>query len=201
MIIKRFIFSLFFCLISLQSIAADLKGVSKIFQDTFWTSHYEERFCGKNIEKLVRMAIDARLDLSGAQILQITDQSGWMFGMVNALQAREGGRLIVPAQTSPERSPGEKNWYFHVVLLVEGKIIDYDFLSQASIYPIKDYMNAMFIPEKRVNDPAYKMSKMKGYKIKAYPAEDYILRQSQRLSVEQIAQESYLKDFLPVFFK
>lgn len=201
MVFHRITLSLILFLISVQAIAADLKGISKIFQDSFWTSHYEERFCGKNIEKLVRKAIDARLDLSGAQIIQITDQSGWMFGMVNALQAREGGRLITPAQTSPERSPGEKNWYFHVVLLVEGKVIDYDFLSQATIYPLKDYLNAMFVPEKRLTDLEYKLSKMKGYKIKSYPAEDYILRQGQRLSVEEIAQEYYLKDFVPVFFK
>lgn len=199
--IFRFVFPLILFLISLQSIAADLKGISKIFKDTYWTSHYEERFCGKNIEKLVRKAIEARLDLSGAQIIQITDSSGWMFGMVNALQAREGGRLIVPAQTSPERSPGEKNWYFHVVLLVEGKVLDYDFLSQPTINPLKDYLNAMFIPAQKQSDKDYKMSKMKGYKIKTYPAEDYILRQNQRLSVEEISQESYLKEYLPAFFQ
>lgn len=86
---------------SFQVLAADLAGINRIFSSTFWTSHYEERFCGKNIEKLVRKSIEARLDLSDAYIVEITDVSGYMFGMVNALQAREGGRLITPARTNP----------------------------------------------------------------------------------------------------
>ena len=195
--------SLYILLISLsfQTLAADLKGITKIFKNSFWSSHYEEGYCGKNIENLVTKAIEARLDLDGAEIVQITDEGGWMFGMVNALAAREGGRLITPASASPARSPGEKNWYFHVVLLVDGKVLDYDFTNQVKILPLKDYLNAMFIPVSKMSDLEYKKSKMKSYKITTYPAEDYILRREQRLPVSEIEVESYLRDYLPDFFK
>jgi hypothetical protein len=98
---SKILFPLFWLFFSIQSFAADLVGISNLFKDTFWTEHYEERYCGKNIEKLVRKSIERRLDLTNAQIIEITDISGWMFGMVNALQAREGGRPITPAQMAP----------------------------------------------------------------------------------------------------
>jgi hypothetical protein len=188
-----------FC--ALQSWAADLPGISRIFAQSFWTSHYEERFCGKNIEKLVRKSIKARLDLRDAYIIEITDTSGWMFGMVNALQAREGGRLIEPARTAPARHPGEKNWYFHAVLMVNGKIMDYDFTNQPTLHPLKQYLNLMFIPADKQIDAKYKLSKMKGYKLTLFPAEDYILRQQQRLPTRDVAKEYYLKDLVPDFFQ
>ena len=197
---KFFSAALLLCFSS-QVLAADLAGINRIFSSTFWTSHYEERFCGKNIEKLVRKSIEARLDLSDAYIVEITDVSGYMFGMVNALQAREGGRLITPARTNPERLPGEKNWYFHAVLLVNGKVMDYDFTNQPTVLPFNQYMTHMFIPADKHKDAKFKMNKMKGYKVTLFPAEDYILRQQQRLPVREIAKEYYLKDFSPSFFQ
>lgn len=48
-------------LLSFQRLAAEPAGINRIFSSTLWTYHYEERFCVKNIEKLVRKSIDARL--------------------------------------------------------------------------------------------------------------------------------------------
>jgi hypothetical protein len=197
----KLISALFILAYSLSSLAADLAGISRIFSNTFWTSHYEERYCGKNIEKLVKKSMDARLDLRDAYIVEITDPVGRMFGMVNALQARESGRLIEPARTSPARHPGESNWYFHAVLLVNGRIMDYDFTNQPTILPLNHYLHQMFIPATKQTDLTYKQSKMKGFKLVLFPAEDYILRQQQRLSTREIAKEYYIKDLVPEFFK
>lgn len=201
MIKAKVLSSVFLSLLSFQVLAADLAGINRIFSSTFWTSHYEERFCGKNIQKLVRKSMDERLDLSDAYIVEITDVSGYKFGMVNALQAREGGRLITPARTKPDRHPGEKNWYFHAVLLVNGKVMDYDFTNWPTILPFDQYMTQMFIPADKHKDAKFKMYKMKGYKVTLFPAEDYMLRQQQRLSAREIGKEYYLKDYSPSFFQ
>jgi hypothetical protein len=192
----------FLCLLlPLSGVAADLPGMTRLFKKSFWTDHYEQRFCGKNIEKLVRKGLDAGVDLSGAEIIEITDISGWMFQMLNALQAREAGGLITPARVSPPfRNPGEKNWHFHVVLLVEGRILDYDFTNEAQTPLFKAYLNEMFIPKNKRSDEGYKRSKMSLYQITSYPAEDYILRQNQRLGVKEISRSKYLRDYMPEFF-
>lgn len=93
-----------------------------------------------------------------------------MFGMVNALEAREGGRLIFPAQVWPSRLPGENYWFHHVDLLVDGKVLDYDFTNQPKILLLKEYLNAMFIPSDRLGDVNYKTSKMKLSKLSTFPA-------------------------------
>lgn len=201
MSISRFMFLILLALFSLQSFAADVAGISKIFKQTFWTSHYEERFCGKNIEGLVRKAMDQGLDLNNAYIVQITDTSGFMFGMVAAVSAREGGPFIQPRQQNPSNLPGEKNWYFHVVLKVDDKILDYDFTNDPKVLTMKEWLKEMWIPKEKMNDLAYRQYKMKGYKITTYPAEDYIIRQNQRLGVSAIEKVSYLKDYMPSFFQ
>jgi hypothetical protein len=187
-------------LLSFHTLAGDLNGLTKLFKDTFWTDHYEERFCGKNIEKLVRKAIDKNIDLNDVEILEITDSSGWMFGMVNALQARESGRYIEPRQSNPSNLPGESNWYFHVVLKVEGKILDYDFMNEATVLNEKDYFLKMFIPSDKQSNADYKMRKMKGYEITTYPAEDYILRRDNRQTSDDIKVKYKFPTYMPMFF-
>lgn len=113
--------------------------------------------------------------------------------MVNAFEARERGRLIVPSRTSPARSPGDMNWFHHVVLYVDGKVMDYDFGNEASVTGIKEYLKRMFVPKTRPE----LISKLKGYEVEAYPAEDYLLRKKQRLSVEEIKTQHTFKDFAP----
>jgi hypothetical protein len=63
-----------------------------------------------------------------------------------------------------------------------------------------NYLNEMFIPQSKRADLNYRLSKMKGYKITTYPAEDYILRRDQRMSTKEISTEYYLRDYLPTFF-
>jgi len=196
------ILSLFLCcFLSVGSFAADLVGVTKIFKESFWSPLYEERFCGKNIERLVRRAIDRNIDLSDAQILEITDDSGWMFGMVNALQAREAGKFIVPSRKAPERVPGESNWYFHYVLLVEGTVLDYDFTNDARPRALENYLNEMFIPTSKIGSLDYKLKKMGQYKVISFPAEEYIYHLNQRSSIESLGTKSKLKDFIPTFYQ
>lgn len=195
-----FIWILTLTFFSEPSFGADLKEISNLFKNTFWNSHYEEGKCGVNVETLVRKSMDNHLDLSGAQILEIKDESGRMFGLVSALVAREGGRFILPRQTSPTRQVGPKNWYFHAVLLVNGHILDYDFTNEARILPLKDYLSEMFIPVNQRKNKDFIMREMKGYEITSYPAEDYILRRNQRLRVKEIGSTQKLTVFAPHFF-
>jgi hypothetical protein len=200
MLFTKLIFVLLLCFSTLATLAADLVGISNLFKNSFWSAHYEERFCGKNIEKLITKSMELNLDLSNAEIVQITDSSGYMFGMVNALQAREGGPYIQPRRSSPSNMPGEKNWYFHVVLKVEGKILDYDFTNGPRILSMKEYMLEMFVLKTKHGDKAHINNKLKGYKFTTYPAEDYILRRNQRLSTSEIETIYKIQEYLPELF-
>lgn len=185
-----FIYFLVSCFFQTSLWAADLTRLKKLFENT-WTSNYVERYCGLNIENLVSKAMDENIDLEGVEIVGLKDQGGWMFGMVNALQARGATRL----------GAGESNWYFHVFLLVDGKILDYDFTEAPKVLSFNEYMHEMYLPKEKWNDLKYKESKMKLYEFEFYPAEDYIYRLRARQSRSEIAKKIKLKDYMPGFFK
>ena len=148
----------------------------------------------------MRKAQAANLNLSGASILKITDPFGYTFGLVSAVQAREAGRLMVPARVKPERAPGKNNWEFHVVLLIEGKILDYDFTNEPRILSAHEYFNYMFIPREKMTDLNYRQNKLKSFRVTTYPATEYISRLDQRLGITAIEKESKLAEFLPKLF-
>ncbi len=200
-------FRLFFVYLLLESLsfsisfAADFKALKSLFEGS-WTSNYVENRCGENIERFVSLAMDKGIDLDGVEIIRLVDHSGWMFGMVNALEARESGRFIEPKPSqAPFNLPGESNWYFHAFLLVEGKIFDYDFTNAPKVISFKDYLHEMYLPRDKWKDLKYKESKMRRYEIEAFPAEEYILRLRSRLGRSEIARKQFLKDYLPEFFR
>jgi len=172
-----------------SALAADIKALKKLFEST-WTTNYVEGRCGLNIENLVSKAMDENIDLSGAQIIGLKDIGGWMFGMVNAVQAREATRF----------GPGETNWYFHVFLLAEGMVFDYDFTNSPRIININEYMHEMYLPKEKWKDLKYKESKMKLFELELYPAEDYLYRLRARQSRSEVATKIRFKDYMPSFF-
>lgn len=184
-----FIYFLASCFLQSTVWAADLPRLKKLFENT-WTSNYVERYCGLNIENLVSKAMDENIDLDGVQIVGLKDHGGWMFGMVSAVQARGATRF----------APGERNWYFHVFLLADGKVLDYDFTNTAKLLSINEYMHEMYLPKEKWGDAKYKESKMKLYEFEFYPAEDYIYRLRARQSRSEIATIVKLKDYMPSFF-
>lgn len=183
--------------------AADTNRLTKIFTDTFWTI-YQENYCGRNIENFSIEAINQNVDLKNAYIMEIRNGGFDTFGMVGALAAREEGRLIEPASTRPPfRTIGYSNWNFHVVLMSDGLVYDYDFMNKATVLKLENYLNEMYIPLKNRNDPKWKKDKLGPYKISLYPIKDYLQAVRSRTSTTDVAYvyDKYLRDYIPNYFK
>jgi len=197
------IFILFFTLLfSFSSWSADLPKLAKLFSNTFWTV-YQERYCGRNIEALSAEALEKKIDMKGAFIMEIRNAGFDTFGMVAALNAREAGRPYVPARLIPPfRVPGSSNWYFHAVLLADGVVHDYDFGNVASPTPLKEYIEKMFLPAEKVDDIKYKKNKIARYEISLYPVTEYLQAQKERRRVSEVAEvyETKLEVYYPELF-
>jgi hypothetical protein len=116
------------------------------------------------------------INLANANIVEITNAGFSVFGMVNVEQARESGRRN-PDPTSLWRNlPGERNWYHHVVLEMDGFIFDYDFTNSPTVLSKKQYFDSMFFNELRSNQGGDfyvgREEKMKDYRIEFYDAID-----------------------------
>jgi hypothetical protein len=123
------------------------QSAKEIFVDSF--DHiYEQGRCGDNIQRLVQIYQKSGIDLSDSKIIEITNQGLSVFGLVNVEFARGAGHLAFNETLGKEvRSPGEKNWYHHVVLLHDGKIYDFDFGNYPSVLSPGDYFTKMFFQE------------------------------------------------------
>lgn len=199
---KTFI-SLFLILVSFSSWSADLPKLAKLFKGTFW-SIYQERYCGRNIESLSAQALEEKIDMRGAYIMEIRNAGFDTFGMVASLNARESGRLYNPERSKPPfRQPGGANWHFHVVLLADGVVHDYDYGNTAQPIRMDHYFEKMFIPSERLKDIQYKKKKIGAYEISLYPVDDYLTAKKERRSVKDIATtyEVQLEKYSPELFK
>jgi hypothetical protein len=200
---SKIFISLFLILVSFSSWSADLPKIEKLFKNTFWTI-YQERYCGRNIESFSTQALEEKINMRGAYIMEIRNAGFDTFGMVASLNAREAGRLYTPERSEPPfRQPGGANWHFHVVLLADGVVHDYDFGNIAEPIPMKQYFEKMYIPTDRMSDIQYKKKKIGAYEISLYPVEDYMTAKKERRSVTEIATtyEVRLEKHSPELFK
>jgi hypothetical protein len=167
------------------AVAGDLRVAEEVIARA-WNTDYEERFCGPNIERLVGRFKDAGLSLDSAEVLEIENAGGSMFGMVNAERARTG---------NSRRPTDEKNWYHHVILVYEGHVFDFDFMSEPTVLPKAEYFEQMFLDENAPPEfPFYRIgrdTKLDGYKFKVRPATSYT-RGGSRDTVEEMSFRDYL---------
>ncbi len=153
---------------------ATQNALGRIFERRFYAG-YEERRCGESIEGLVTAAQNAGLSLNKARVLSITHQGFSVFGLVNAEWVRESGRLLPGTENAGRRyEMGERNWHFHVILLYDGLIFDFDFGNEPQVFTVRDYFEQMFLNESR--EPGYgkhyvgRDEKRKNYQIEIRPA-------------------------------
>ena len=199
---KKIFISILLTLFSFSSWSADLPRLAKMFKSTFW-SIYQERYCGRNIESLSSQALKEKIDMRGAYIMEISNGGFDTFGLVASLNARESGRLYTPERSLPPfRQPGGANWHFHVVLLADGVVHDYDFGNSAYPISMNKYFEKMFISIERLNDIQFKKKKIGAYKISLYPVEEYFRAQRERRSVKDVATtyEVRLDKYSPELF-
>jgi hypothetical protein len=159
--------------------------LSALFNRTFTTNYVSGR-CGENILRLVTDADRAGINFYNAKIIQLENKGFSVFGMLNVEMARESGRLnpAYPASSTFRNLPGERNWYHHVVLEMDGLIFDYDFGNAPKIIPVADYFEQMFLKEKTKAEGGEfyvgREEKLKTYKINIIDAQATLRAREQR---------------------
>lgn len=170
------------------------------FQNTFNT-HYTAGRCGDNILSLLERADAQRIDLTNANIIEISNKGNSLFGLINSEFARGGGRLnpTYPA-SGPRNLPGENNWHHHVFLEQDGLIYDYDFGNEPRVVSTKAYFEKMFLIEKRTSEGGTfyigREDKLKDYEILIRPGlETIIARRNRQASPdgERLRMGEYLR--------
>ncbi len=160
---KNIIIFILLSLFSIHLVFANTELI-KLFQASFNT-HYEEARCGDNILGLIHRADLQKINLNNANILEITNQGFSVFGMLNAEYARASGR---------HGAPGERNWYHHVVLEMDGLIYDFDFGNTPQVTTTQKYIEQMFLNDKRKSEGGEfyvgREEKLKYYEITVKPA-------------------------------
>lgn len=127
--------------------ASTTTTLQQLFVANFYT-HYQEGKCGLNILGLITRAQEQGLDVSNAHIIEITNKGFSVFGLVNVEYARGAGRLNPNPDSGFRNLPGERNWYHHVVLELNGQIYDFDFGNTPAVTTVSDYFEKMFLEEK-----------------------------------------------------
>lgn len=183
------------------TLAADIRGLKDLFNRSFWTNMYQANYCGQNIERFAKAAMSEGINLDNSYIIQITNAGFDTFGLVNALSVREEGRKFDPApKKAPFRDIGWKNWNFHVVLVADGEVFDFDFMNQGTVYKLPKYLDLQFIPATKVSDAKYKKDKIGPYRLTIYPTYKYIEYLERKVSMKDIREELYLREYLPNYF-
>lgn len=109
--------------------ASDLRQLEALYAQNF-DAYYEPRFCGRNIERLARAAFQHGIDLRGAYALKI---QGAGFLETSGFYTREA------------KNERALLGYFHVVLVADGKVFDFD-LHDPLVLDLADYVRLQFSP-------------------------------------------------------
>jgi hypothetical protein len=170
---KPTFFALLGAAFSLSSVTtgyADFRDIEAVFVRA-WDTDYTENRCGPNIEQFVARLQREGISIEGAEVVEITNTGGSLFGMLNAERSRTD---------NPRFSTQERNWFHHVVLLAEGHVFDFDFMDQPTVLPVAEYFERMFLDEiphpYPPTDYVGRETKLEAYELKLFPAAAYIQR-------------------------
>lgn len=175
----------------------------RLFEERFF-SHYMVNHCAQNILEFGRAAFKNNLSYERAYVLVIQNHRHSLFGLINAEKVRNNGaKLDTPLPHGIRFAPGERNWEYHVVLFVDGKIYDFDFLNSPTPLSVDDYIEEMFLND-NPNPPKWfgvyigREVKASEYKVSLFLLKD-LLKESH-LPPTKTAKRTYLfKDFLREF--
>lgn len=144
-------------LLSLSSAFATT--LETIFEDNFYTLHVPNR-CGQNILNFLKLAQKENIDLSRAEIVNV--QNGW----VEPQYVRnEGYSPKAPGPAGLTRAPGKRYYDFHVFLIHENKVYDFDYGNKPVVHSLQTYLKKMWFTGKEGD-------RFLGASL--YPAEDYL---------------------------
>ena len=164
------------------------------FKNTFFT-HYNKRFCGPNIVNFLKRAQDKGIDLTNANHIVIKNVGWSTFGMVNAEWVRLSGN------PNP-KPPGERNWYHHVILEVDGRIYDFSFDNEPQVPSVRDYINKMFLEERPKSEGGLffpdSESKLKDYVFTVRSGLEVLSAQNDEIEFpkgREMKMEEFIKQF------
>lgn len=144
-------------LITQVSLAADLPKLQTLLKTNF-TTFYTPRFCGQNIDRLVRAADQKRIDLTNSYVAVLKHPGFW------GLQAFSARGQV------GQRQP----WGFHVILIADNYVFDLDFTNQARVLPLKKYFIEMFVPKAKPDIPYNFKSELPYIELELYSSHDYL---------------------------
>lgn len=140
------------------SFAADLPRLTKLFSENF-RNLYVPRNCGSNIERLVKLADQKGIDLTNSYVVVLENPGFWNLQAFGARGLKPGDRQA---------------WYFHVILLADDKVLDFDFGNSPRVVPFKTWVKEMFVPKGKVDVPYDYKKDMPYFKFDFYRVDDYL---------------------------
>jgi hypothetical protein len=167
---KNLFFLLFLLLLPLHSsFASTLK---QLFSENFYTIH-KAGYCGQNILNFLKVADEKGIDLRGAEIINV--DGGW----VSPLYVRNGGYTPkIPGKAGVTFAPSEKLYYFHIFLIHEGHVYDFDYGNTPVVPKIGEYFKKMWLTGK---------DRDKTLSLKAYDATEYLQGKPMPANAPQIS--------------
>lgn len=151
--LRAYLMVFLICFLSMSFAFADDNKVKELFENTFYSDHYQESLCATNITSFVQLAHRSGIDVSRFNILYIDDFGELYPTGVKAYRARNQGsflpdfHLYQPTNNKlPIKEAGEINWLIHVVLEVNGMIYDFDYTNEPKVVDVKSYFEDMFMP-------------------------------------------------------
>ncbi len=155
--------------------SANLDLAQKAFAEA-WTVDYQPTECGNNISRFLKKLQKRNVRLSEAQVITVSPQFDGL--LINAERTRTG----------QSGATTEQNWYFHVFLLLEGKVFDFDFMNRPAVLPIARYLDQMFFDE--IYPPFYPHNfvgrkEKDSYKVKVFSAAEFMVSSGARNPLKQ----------------
>lgn len=103
-------------------------------------ANYVSLWCPKNIFNLLRRLDQAHVDLSKAKVWYILPQS--MAG--NSGVQQSGESVLHPKLPRPGPADSDVEWSFHVVVEIEGHVLDLDYTSHPEVVSKLEYAKLMW---------------------------------------------------------
>lgn len=145
--------------LSQTTFAADLPRLKKLFRENF-NSLYVPRACGTNIEKFVKLADKEGVDLTNSYVVVLEGPGFWNLQSFNARGQKPGGR---------------QPWYFHVILVADDQVLDFDFTNTPTFLPFRSYIKEMFVPKGKIDIPYDHKRELPYVNLDYYASDDYLI--------------------------
>lgn len=116
--------------------------IEKAFSEFYYSGPLSARHCGQNVASFMRELSRQGLLNSKVRVVSFkAPDHSWSFGNIVAVNSRWGER---------KGSSMHQNWSFHVIAIVDGKVLDFSFDQKPRPLPVRQYLKEMFIPKEPI---------------------------------------------------